>query len=77
MKVLVTGAKGFVGRNLCLALEQRPDIEVFKYNLGDEEKLDAYVAACDFVMHLAQATRSSPKTFLKGWRRGRTRRQFS
>ena len=57
MKVLVTGAKGFVGRNLCLALEQRPDIEVFKYDLGDEEKLDAYVAACDFVMHLAGVNR--------------------
>lgn len=53
MKVLVTGAKGFVGRNLCLTLQQMPDIEVLKYDLGDEPKLDGYAAECDFVMHLA------------------------
>lgn len=53
MKVLVTGAKGFVGRNLCLALGQIPDVEVLKYDLGDEAKLDGYASSCDFVMHLA------------------------
>ncbi len=57
MKVLVTGAKGFVGRNLCLTLEQMPDIEVLKYDLGDEAKLDGYAAECDFVMHLAGVNR--------------------
>ena len=57
MKILVTGAKGFVGRNLCLTLEQMPDIEVLKYDLGDEPKLDGYVAECDFVMHLAGVNR--------------------
>ena len=57
MKVLVTGAKGFVGRNLCLTLEQMPDVEVLKYDLGDEAKLDGYAAACDFVMHLAGVNR--------------------
>ena len=57
MKILVTGAKGFVGRNLCLTLEQMPDVEVLKYDLGDEAKLDSYTAACDFVMHLAGVNR--------------------
>jgi UDP-2-acetamido-2,6-beta-L-arabino-hexul-4-ose reductase len=57
MKVLVTGARGFVGRNLCLALGQMPDVEVLKYDLGDEAMLDAHVAACDFVMHLAGVNR--------------------
>lgn len=57
MKILVTGAKGFVGRNLCLTLEQMPDIEVLKYDLGDEAKLDTYLAECDFVMHLAGVNR--------------------
>ena len=57
MKVLVTGAKGFVGRNLCLTLEQMPDVEVLKYDLGDEAKLGRYAATCDFVMHLAGVNR--------------------
>ncbi|MBR3820752.1 MAG: NAD-dependent epimerase/dehydratase family protein [Kiritimatiellae bacterium] len=67
MKILVTGAKGFVGRNLCLTLEQMPDIEVLKYDLGDEAKLDAYIAECDFVMHLAGVNRpKDPAEFQAG-----------
>ena len=67
MKILVTGAKGFVGRNLCLTLEQMPDIEVLKYDLGDEPKLDGYVAECDFAMHLAGVNRpKDPAEFKTG-----------
>lgn len=67
MKVLVTGAKGFVGRNLCLTLEQMPDVEVLKYDLGDEAKLDEYAAECDFVMHLAGVNRpKDPAEFKTG-----------
>ena len=67
MKVLVTGAKGFVGRNLCLTLEQMPDVEVLRYDLGDEAKLDSYAAECDFVMHLAGVNRpKDPAEFRTG-----------
>ena len=67
MKVLVTGAKGFVGRNLCLALGQMPSIEVLKYDLGDEAKLDGFLAECDFVMHLAGVNRpKDPEEFKTG-----------
>ena len=67
MKILVTGAKGFVGRNLCLTLEQMPDVEVLKYDLGDEPKLDGYAAECDFVMHLAGVNRpKDPSEFKTG-----------
>jgi UDP-2-acetamido-2,6-beta-L-arabino-hexul-4-ose reductase len=67
MKVLVTGAKGFVGRNLCLTLQQKPDVEVLKYDLGDEPKLDGYAAECDFVMHLAGVNRpKDPAEFKTG-----------
>lgn len=67
MKVLVTGAKGFVGRNLCLTLEQMPDVEVLKYDLGDEPKLDGFAAECDFVMHLAGVNRpKDPSEFKAG-----------
>lgn len=62
---MVTGAKGFVGRNLCLTLEQMPDIEVLKYDLGDEAKLDGYAAECDFVMHLAGVNRPKDSTEFK------------
>ena len=67
MKVLVTGAKGFVGRNLCLTLQQLPDVEVLKYDLGDEPKLEGYLAECDFVMHLAGVNRpKDPAEFKTG-----------
>ena len=67
MKVLVTGARGFVGRNLCLSLRQMPGVEVLPYDLGDEPKLDGYAAACDFVMHLAGVNRpKDPSEFAAG-----------
>ena len=67
MKILVTGAKGFVGRNLCLTLEQIPDVEVLRYDLGDEAKLDGYATECDFVMHLAGVNRpKDPAEFRTG-----------
>lgn len=67
MKILVTGAKGFIGRNLCLALQQMPGIEVLKYDLGDEARLDAFTAQCDFVMHLAGVNRpKDPAEFKTG-----------
>ena len=67
MKILVTGAKGFVGRSLCLSLAQMPDVEVMKYDLGDEAKLDGYAAECDFVFHLAGVNRpKDPAEFKTG-----------
>ena len=67
MKILVTGAKGFVGRNLCLTLAQMSGMEVLKYDLGDEARLDAYITACDFVMHLAGVNRpKDPAEFRLG-----------
>ena len=67
MKILVTGAHGFIGKNLCLTLRQMPDIEVLSYDLGDEAKLDGYAAECDFVMHLAGVNRpKDPAEFKTG-----------
>ena len=65
MNVLVTGAKGFVGRNLCENLKNvrdgknrtRPSIkidEIFEYDIDSApEELDAYCAKADFVFNLA------------------------
>ena len=67
MKILVTGARGFIGSNLCLTLKQIDGIEVLPYDLGDEAKLDEYTASCDFVMHLAGVNRpKDPAEFKQG-----------
>ena len=52
MKILVTGAKGFVGQNLVASLmnikenkDRTRDVvidEIYQYDLGDEDKLDEY-----------------------------------
>lgn len=69
MKILVTGAKGFVGKNLCAALNNIKDgkdrrfpelsIEaVYEYDLDSTpEELDAWCASADFVFNLAGVNR--------------------
>ena len=82
MKILVTGAKGFVGRNLCAALEEiknghdkRADHElpggveaIFAYDIDNSpEELDAWCAECDFVANLAGVNRPKDAAeFMKG-----------
>ena len=57
MKVLVTGAKGFIGRHTVLALE-RAGYEVLPFDLDNkEEDLINGVSAADFVIHLAGINR--------------------
>lgn len=69
MNILVTGAKGFLGRNLVENLKAlrdgknrtRPGItvtKIFGYDLDSTpEDLDRYCAECDFVFHLAGVNR--------------------
>ena len=69
MNVLVTGAKGALGRNLVENLKclrdgknrTRPDLTVtriFEYDTGNTaEELDAFCADCDFVVHAAGVNR--------------------
>jgi len=57
MKVLVTGAHGFIGKNMCLWLKNA-NHEVFEYDLDvDENKLEQFINDCDFVIHLAGINR--------------------
>ena len=69
MKILVTGAKGFVGKNLCAALKNIKDgkdrrfpnlkiDKVFEYDLDSTpEELDIWCRECDFVFNLAGVNR--------------------
>ena len=79
MKVLVTGAKGFVGKNLCAQLNNIKDgkakcygdlavDEVFEYDIDSTpEQLDAWCRDCDFVFNLAGVNRpQDPKEFMEG-----------
>ena len=56
-KCLVTGADGFLGRNLVLSLEQ-VGMSVLSYHHTDgEEVLESYCRECSFVFHLAGVNR--------------------
>ena len=66
MKVLVTGAEGFIGRNLVSSLEQRLDIEIMSYTLeSDEQDLERYTREADFVFHLAGINRPDDEAEFK------------
>lgn len=57
MKVLVTGAKGFVGKNIVLALKNA-SFEPLEYDIDSTENdLITYINECDFIIHLAGINR--------------------
>ncbi len=79
MKILVTGAQGFVGKNLCAELKNIRDgkarcygdltvSEVFEYDIENTaEELDTYCKECDFVFNLAGVNRpQNQEEFMAG-----------
>lgn len=79
MKILVTGAKGFVGKNLVENLKNirdgknrtHPELdieEIFEYDIDSTpEELDEYCSKADFVFNLAGVNRpKDPKEFHEG-----------
>lgn len=79
MKILLTGAKGFVGRNLCSQLNNIKegkarwygDLQidaVYEYDIDSTaEQLDEWCQECDFVFNLAGVNRpQDPKEFMEG-----------
>lgn len=58
MKVVVTGAKGFVGKNLVSELKNRGYENIFEYDTtSSKEDLERALADCDFIYHLAGVNR--------------------
>ena len=58
MNILVTGSKGFLGRNLWLALRHRKDVKLFGCDLGtDENILEQGLREANLVFHLAGVNR--------------------
>ncbi|MCM1540513.1 MAG: capsular polysaccharide biosynthesis protein CapF [Blautia sp.] len=58
MKVLVTGAGGFIGKNLIAELERRDGIEILPFEKDTEPGLlDKYCEECGFVFNLAGINR--------------------
>lgn len=79
MNILVTGARGFVGRNLVSQLRNiregkaknyaiSPDLNVFEYDIDSNPiELDAYCKEADFVFNLAGVNRPKDQSeFMKG-----------
>ncbi|TYS63957.1 capsular polysaccharide biosynthesis protein CapF [Bacillus infantis] len=68
MKILVTGAKGFVGRNLIAELKNRGFNDIFEFTRESEPSLlELYTKECDFVFHLAGVNRpKDEEEFLEG-----------
>ena len=79
MKILVTGAKGFVGKNLCAQLNNIREGKtkcygdltvsvVYEYDLGNtQEELEQFCSACDFVFNLAGVNRpQNIEEFMQG-----------
>lgn len=79
MKILVTGAKGFIGKNLIATLENirdgkdkttalSPDITIYACDVDTPaEDLDRFCADCDFVFNLAGVNRpKEEEEFMKG-----------
>lgn len=78
MKILVTGAQGFVGKNLCEALKCIRDgknrtrsiqiEEIYEYDINTpKEYLDLYCSSADFVFNLAGVNRpKDEKEFMEG-----------
>lgn len=68
MKILVTGAKGFIGKNLIAELKNQKYTDIFEYDVDSTlEDLDQYSGECDFVFHLAGVNRpKDKKEFLEG-----------
>lgn len=73
--ILVTGANGFVGKNLVATLEQLNGINVLTYDLHNtNEELAGFIECADFIFHLAGVNRSKDISDFDAGNRGFTKK---
>ena len=68
MKILVTGAKGFIGKNLVAGLKNQKYSDIAEYDIdSDPDLLDGYCREAEFVFHLAGVNRPKEQSeFMEG-----------
>ena len=68
MKILITGAEGFVGQNLVAELSNSGQHELYLCTKETSaEELDKFTTDCEFVFHLAGVNRPENETeFMEG-----------
>lgn len=68
MRILVTGAKGFIGKNLIVELRNRGYNDIYEVDKEtDELSLGKFIRDCDFVFHLAGVNRPKEESeFVEG-----------
>ena len=68
MKILITGAEGFIGKNLIVALKARGYNDLLRFDADTPvEFLERYCADCQFVFHLAGVNRpKQQEEFMQG-----------
>jgi UDP-2-acetamido-2,6-beta-L-arabino-hexul-4-ose reductase len=68
MKIVITGADGFIGKNLRLHLSERKDVDVVCFTREHQpSELAGSVANADFIVHLAGVNRpQDPHEFVTG-----------
>lgn len=68
MKILVTGANGFIGKNLIEELKNNGYQEIFEVTRQTEPLLfESYINKCDFIFHLAGVNRPEDESeYIKG-----------
>jgi UDP-2-acetamido-2,6-beta-L-arabino-hexul-4-ose reductase len=68
MKVLVTGAQGFIGKNMLVHLRERADVQTSSFVRGDDlSRLPEIIKDVEFIIHLAGINRPKNDTeFIEG-----------
>jgi UDP-2-acetamido-2,6-beta-L-arabino-hexul-4-ose reductase len=68
MKVLITGADGFIGKNLRLRLAELQEFEIYSFNRSNTlDELESAVYYSDVIVHLAGVNRArDPDEFIEG-----------
>ena len=60
LNILVTGSKGFIGKNLCNSLKNDENINIIEFDRNNTiEELNKLISKCDFIIHLAGEVKPS------------------